>query len=328
MAPVQARTLMVAVAVLCFFGMTDAIALSACPTHEEVFDLKEKPENHERIRRHYLLCACGVIQNDGNHAIADKDKAKTYLLLVNDDFLARYDANCSGDLETPERQAYLFDQEKALDKKIEKAKKSAEKLAAHSLKRWNRQTVHNGYPISEDAALEVLTKTKPKTNKVSLSYTLSVDDAQDTENAKFGFSFQETPRFSLSAKTQLATAWSFDFGWKEVETTEFNTITKAVDFLPLSFSYTPTENLTFSASAGLGYLETSKLEFATGVEDDSDDIAYSYKFGFSYKVLKECLAIGTDYKIRTERWTSDKLSYEWLPTITFDLLKCAELDSS
>ena len=312
-------------AIFCLFTPSPALTHEFCPVSNPV-DTDKVEDINEDDKRHWLLCICGAAQPSGEgHVIADARKAETFLILLNDNFLARYDEDCTGELEKDEREKFLEDQRAGLDERINDAIKDAKKRASYRIGRWEKNVVERGGQVGHDEAVRTLSNPASKEQKVSVSYSLASDSAQKVQNAKFGFSFIETSRQLPVLNLKYSTALAFDFSWKEVDTDEASTVTKAADFLPLSYSVSPVKSLTFSASAGFAYLETEELDVASGVRDSRDDLAYVYKLGTTYQTVLPCLSLGLEYKIRTEEVFSERLSYEWLPTLTFDFTKSCKV---
>ncbi|MCH9027155.1 MAG: hypothetical protein IIA05_08590, partial [Proteobacteria bacterium] len=233
---------------------------------------------------------------------------------------------CTGKLEPHERDKFIDDQRAGLDERFADAKEKAEKRASYSIAKWGKIIAQAGGQVSHEVALGVFPDPPAKEKKISLSYALSADNAQEVENAKFGFSFREKWWASPTTNSKFSTALAVDLSWKEVDTNAASTVTRAADFLPLSFSIAPIEPLKISASAGIAYLETEELDIVSGIKDSRDDVAHVYKIGVSYQTSMPCLALGVEYKIRTDKVFSERLSYEWLPTMTFDLLKTCSLN--
>lgn len=306
--------------VVCDVYAQDRGAPSACPTANPA-DTDKVGEIDEREKRRWLLCICGERQSAGGYRLIDADKAANFLLLVNDNFLARYDEDCSGDLEQAEKDEYLADQRAGLDKKIADARDSAAKRAEYRITSWRKSIENDGGYISERASLGVLSNPPLSENKISLGYTLNVDSAQEVEYAQLGFSVKAKQFATPLSNSRVATAFAVDLSWKETDSDEASSVTRAADLLPISFSISPIESLKFTSSAGISYFETEELDIETGIKEAAEDWAFAYKLGISYQTNLPCLSFGVEYKIRTNDVFGQRLSYEWLPVASVNLLK-------
>lgn len=160
----------------------------------------------------------------------------------------------------------------------------------------------------------------PDKQKMTLKYTMSSTEVDETQAAAIGYTFAEK-LMAATRRTKTAFTFQLDAARKQVRTTESRTLTRSVDLIPFKFAYKPTEDLQLSFSAGAGFLFTDKLDRLTSVEAKERDLAFVYTLGAHYQMAVECISLGVDYTIRTGELMSDKLAHEWTPVLTIDFLK-------
>jgi len=302
------------------FLLLPAFADDSCPTANPA-DFGDPNGIDEEANRRYVLCSCGTKTPAGQYVLPDEESVRKFLILINNDYLARYDENCNLDFDPEEQAKYLRDQEKAGQLKFETAVAKTDERTKYSQQQLVRRIERKGEAIPHRLATNVLPDSDPKAAELSLSWTLEETAVQESEFLKLGYKFHEKPWRAPTTNSRLSLGLEVEASRKKVETSTNETLTRSVDFFPINYKFFPIEDLTFSLSAGATYLFTDETVLSSAVTTKNKDVAFVYKAGVSYQTALPCLSLGVDYKIRTGKFTENKLSDEWSPKITFNFLK-------